>query len=177
MQNIKEQRGSALVISLVILTVITLGAVVAMQRSTLQIRMVGSLQHQQKVFNAATSDLGALLDQLRTADRVTEVLNDAVIAYNANTGAIDPYALDDETPKYGLTKPAAPDNVQAVVNNLTSFEPPGAHSYSLKATEGSSTGTLVPYYFASTASATDVNNSVNSTQQIGFYYLAPAPNQ
>lgn len=48
-----RQQGSALVISLVILTSITMGAVIAMQRSSGQLRMVNSMHSQQEVFHAA----------------------------------------------------------------------------------------------------------------------------
>src|SRR5690554_3080918 len=174
MTSVSSQRGSALIISLVILTAIILGAIVAMQRSTLQVRMVGNMQHQQKVFNAAYSDLSGLMDEFRSSNNstLTTILNDAIVAYNAdNTATINPYATG-----YGLTKPNSPDNVKAVTNSLRSFEPPtSSSSASLKEMEGSSTGTLVPFYFASTAVAADTHDSVTSTQQIGLYYLAPAP--
>lgn len=169
------QRGSALIISLVILTAITLGAIVAMQRSTLQVRMVGNMQHQQKVFNAAYSNLGGLMEQFRKESGLTVILNDAVDAYhmNPNGPGINPYAT-----AYGLTKPAIPENVSTVDNKLIAFEPPSANknATSLKEMEGSSAATLVPYYFSSTAEASD-NAGTTSKQQIGMYYLAPAPNQ
>lgn len=169
-----SQRGSALLISLVILTVITLGAVVAMQRTTLQTRMVGNMQHQQKVFNAAYSDLSALLNELRTSPNLTRVLDDAITAYHLdNNATIDPFIAD-----YGLDKPDSPDNVEAVENRLRSFEPPSeGSSTALKDIEGSSGATLVPYYFTSTATVEDSAGSVSSTQQVGMYYLAPAQNQ
>lgn len=173
MQTFKKQQGSALIISLVILTAITLGAIVAMQRSTLQVRMVGSLQHQQKVFNAASSNLAGLLDELRTADQATTVLNDALQAqYNAANATIDPFKTE-----YGLVKPSLPTNIREVENKLLAYEPPSEHARSLKALEGSSAGVAVPLYFSSTATAIDSNNSLTSEQQMGFYYLAPSTAQ
>lgn len=174
MQKLNKQRGSALIISLVILTAITLAAVIAMQRSTLQVRMVGNLQHQQTIFNAAYSNLGGLMEQLRQSGNTTDILNDAVTLYHQDPDAdgINPFATN-----YALTAPQLPSNVKSVTNTVKSFEPPtGSSAISLKEMEGSSGATFVPYYFTSTATADDDAQAVSSTQQIGFYFLAPAPN-
>lgn len=178
MPILNKQKGSALLVSLVILTIITLGAIVALQRSTLQLRMVGGMQHQQKVFNASYSNLNALLDQMRRSGQTLVMLNDAIIDYNESAAnGEDAEGLNPYVGRYGFAAPQLPDNVKEVSNRLVSLEPPTSSSaVSLKATEGSSAGTLMPYHFSSTADAKDVNDNVSSKQQIGFYYLAPAPN-
>lgn len=51
-----KERGSALAISLMILTSITLLAVSAMERSGLQARMVRNVQHSERLFHTALSD-------------------------------------------------------------------------------------------------------------------------
>lgn len=172
MFSISSQRGSSLLFSLVILTAITLGAVVAMQRSTLQVRMVGNMQHQQNIFNAAYSNLGSLIDQLRNMNTANDLLFEAVQAENNTPGStIDPFALGR------LYMPIQPQNVKRPTNALRVISLPSGAPNSLKSTEGSSGGTLVPYYFANTVNAQDTNNNAQSAQEMGFFYLAPAPNQ
>lgn len=172
MLSVSSQRGSALLISLVILTAITLGAVVAMQRSTLQVRMVGNMQHQQNVFNAAQSDLSSLIEQLRSMSKANDLLFKAIQAENSTSGSeINPFTQG------GLTKPRTHKNMKDTKNKLRVISLPSAASNSLKATEGSSGGTLVPYYFANKVDAVDKNDNAQSFQEVGFYYLAPAPNQ
>ncbi len=173
MLSIHPQRGSSLIFSLVILTAITLGAVVAMQRSTLQVRMVGNMQHQQNVFNAAQSDLSSLIDQLRNTDNADHVLNKAIQAENQTAGSIiNPFSQDN-----GLTQPTAPKNIKKPENALRVLSLPSSTPNSLKAAEGSSSGTLAPYYFANHVEVNDKNDNVKSIQEIGFYYLALTPTQ
>lgn len=165
------QRGSSLIVSLVILTAITLGSVIAMQRSTLQLRMVGNLQHQQMLFNATYGDLNTLFEGLRTLTVANRVLNQAIQAENANPGStINPYNDAD------LTKPSVGSGIDSPTTSLSLTELPSDKPNSLKNTEGSSAGTLAPYYFAATATTTDTGKLSSSRQEIGFYYLAPAPN-
>ena len=172
MVSVSSQRGSSLIISLVILTAITLGAVVAMQRSTLQVRMVGNMQHQQNVFNAAYSSLGSLIDQLRSPTIANSLLNKAIQLENQTAGStIEPFS------EGSLNKPTPPQNIKTPVNALRVVSSPSDIANSLKATEGSSGATLVPYYFANRVEVKDKNNNAQSIQEIGFYYLAPAPGQ
>lgn len=55
--NRAAAKGSALAISLVILTAITLISVSALQRSGLQGRMVGNIQHKEEAFHATSNEL------------------------------------------------------------------------------------------------------------------------
>src|SRR5690554_6638031 len=115
MTSVSSQRGSALIISLVILTAITIGAVVAMQRSTLQVRMVGNMQHQQNVFNATLSDLSSLINHLRNIGTATSLLNEAVKAENIATGStIEPFVTGN------LTRPKLPKNIKTRSEEHTS---------------------------------------------------------
>ena len=54
-------KGSVLAISLTILTAITLISVTALQRSGLQGRMVGNIQHQEQGFNVASNELNVII--------------------------------------------------------------------------------------------------------------------
>ena len=62
---IKQNKGSALAISLVILTSVTLGAVYAMQRSGTQLKLVANMQHLQTIDSYAVSNNEGALEYLR----------------------------------------------------------------------------------------------------------------
>jgi hypothetical protein len=72
-----QQSGSVLAISLVLLTAITLIAVMSMQRAGLQTKIVGHVQHNDAAFQKAQSELEkAYRDILILGD--TQVLSDAM---------------------------------------------------------------------------------------------------
>lgn len=168
--SMATQNGTTLIISLVILITITFSAVTAMQRSTLQVRMVGNMQHQQNVFNTAQNDLSSLIDQLRNSDNADNLLNKAIQAERQATGStIDPFGLG------GLVKPSAPQNIKPSTNKLRAVSLPADIPQALKTIEGSSASTVAPYHFANKTEVMDTNNGLKSTQEVGFYYLAPAP--
>ncbi len=93
------QRGSALVISLVFLVVMTLIAVGAMRDTTLQERMAGNLRDRSLAFQAAEAALREGENWLLSpAGRLT--------AGNLAADLLDPAAWDGVSP--GPTQPAAP---------------------------------------------------------------------
>jgi Tfp pilus assembly protein PilX len=65
--SFQRQSGSALAISLVILTAITLISITSLQRSGIQTKIVANIQHQQQLFNAANSDQEHWFVQLRNS--------------------------------------------------------------------------------------------------------------
>lgn len=174
-----QQRGSALVISLVVLTAITMGAMVAMQRSTLQTRMIGNMQHQQAIFNATYSNINFFYQNLERPQVATRILGDIInqeLALPEGTVigsvAILPY---DRAYESLIRPPAMGAGVARVDNELRMLRM--TTSGSLKEHAGSSTGTEVPYYFASNARGMDGSNNTRSRQEMGFRYMAPAPQQ
>lgn len=178
----QTDKGSALIISLVILTAITLGAMVAMQRSTVQIRMIGNLQQQQSMFNAAYSNISNLFTGLRNGNTSNRILGHMIDQENqwiANGSVpnakpiVNPY---DRNLFNGLLNPPAHNpTVGGTLNEIRVAQLPGNTPNSLKMHAGSSAGTLVPYYFTTDTQAWDINNAVRSRQQAGFYILGPAP--
>lgn len=174
-----QERGSALVISLVVLTAITMGAMVAMQRSTLQTRMIGNMQHQQAIFNATYSNINHFYQNLERPQVATRILGDIItkeLALDVNTpiGSIksQPYSNDYQ---HLIAPPPMSKGVARVDNELRMLRM--TTSGSLKEHAGSSTGTEVPYYFASNAQGMDGSNNTRSRQEMGFRYMAPAPQQ
>ena len=73
LQYLCRLQGSSLVISLVFLTIVTLAAVVGMQRSGLQLKMVANLQFQQRLFNAAQDALSHSLAAFKHPDHQENV--------------------------------------------------------------------------------------------------------
>lgn len=76
-----NQSGSVLAISLVLLTAITLIAMMNMQRSGLQTKIVANLQHDEKAFTAALNLLEAAYSATQVSD--TQILNEAINAQNS----------------------------------------------------------------------------------------------
>lgn len=73
-----QQSGSVLAISLVLLTAITLIAIMGMQRSGLQTKIVANIQHRETVFNAALSDIDEAYSQIQAGN--TQELSNAMDA-------------------------------------------------------------------------------------------------
>lgn len=173
-----RQKGSSLVFSLVVLTAITLGAMVAMQRSTLQLRMIGNQQQQQQVFQAAFSNIERVYANLlstATANTVLSYLLTKDKEYQNSGHAEGDYQMT----VYDVFKWAEPNYSKgvSVTNNVRVLQSNDSTSaYDLKRSPGSSTGTEVPYYFATNAAGASGNGNITSNQELAFYYLAPAPN-
>ena len=74
MHTHSSHSGSALAISLVILTAITLISVTALKRSGIQGRMVGNIQHKEWGFNTVNSDLGSIYHFYSTQASATDAL-------------------------------------------------------------------------------------------------------
>jgi hypothetical protein len=70
-----HQSGSVLAISLVLLTAITLIALMGLQRSGLQTRIVANLQHKENVFSIALSEVEFTYNHVQQVD--TQILSDA----------------------------------------------------------------------------------------------------
>lgn len=102
-----RQSGSVLAISLVLLTAITLIALMGLQRSGLQTKIVANIQHKERTYHAAYSELECIYESFRidsqsfsdAKDKAGEDLNLGIICAN-------PLA------------PLAPSNHLTITNNL-----------------------------------------------------------
>jgi hypothetical protein len=68
--------GSVLAISLVLLTAITLIAIMGMQRAGLQTKIVANIQHKEIAFNTALGDIDKVHQDMQEGD--TQTLSDAM---------------------------------------------------------------------------------------------------
>lgn len=175
-----KNRGSALIISLIILNVITLGAMVAIQRSTVQIRMISNLQHQQEIHNATLGTLNYLYDQLENNTLLqNQVIIKAETLYQQSLESTGENSID---PKYdpfaafaALTQPTfqsksiKQDGISAKVRSLPS--PAGAQFY-LKGKGGCGNGCSVRHA-AINVTTVSKNDTITRSQEIGVRRLAP----
>lgn len=161
----RHQRGSALVMGLVVLTMITVTAMVAMQRSTLQLRMVGSMQRDQQVFNATFNYLAnGYFNMTDSPTDAIDMLSDLI----GNNGAVDPYE------KFGISKPLKADIVGDVSGTVSGVTVTYSSS-NLKANEGNGQGGETTYQFTYRATAAEKGaGQIRSTQEIALSLVAPA---
>lgn len=174
-----KQNGSALIISLVILTLLTLGASVAMQRSSLQVKMTTNMQFKQQMFNAAYSSIEAMMANLGAGDGATDALGTLISDQQESInggGSTGDVSLDIFTDS-GWTAPSFADMnaVDSVTNQVIVDQLPSGMKYSLRDSAGNSAGTQTPYYFASQVVASNAGGNISSVQRQGFVIMGAAP--
>lgn len=165
-----RMQGSALVLSLVILTAITLGAMVAMQRSTLQLRMVSNMQHDKQVFDATYSYISQAYYLMNENSSDTRSMLAAILANDSTTYEV--YSTNN------WSEPSTPSVVGDVDGTLATSTSTAAGNASnpnyLKGNTGNSAGSQQTYYFTYNATGTDSSGRISSTQEIGLSYSAPS---
>lgn len=177
--NFSVQKGSALLISLGILTAITLGAMVAMQRSSVQIRMVSNLQHQHEVKNAALSNLNSVYTQmLLNGSLQNKILIETKALY---TSALDADPAIKTAPLVKVYE-EYPDDLKAPVISAKSLDKvvvtarhlpaPAESSHYLKAVQGCGSSCSA-MHLAVSAEATAKNGATKSSQEIGLRRIVP----
>ncbi len=170
-------KGSVLAISLVILTAITLVSITAMQRSGLQGKMVVNVQHKEKAFHAANSELEQIFEFYLTQELASIALAGPIMRYDivngkksyvsVDTGHTSPYS--SYTPSYSSSSGSTAPRLQ-VISNIIS-EAPGIP-------EGFSYGSFESYNLVITTSSSRPNSGSNSgallsSQSIGITFVAP----
>ena len=167
---IKRESGSVLIYSLVILTVITITAMVAIQRSSVQLKMVNNMQHSQDVFNAAYDYLNSGVLYLQSNIGVTRTALSQLV--DTTSEELPTVALEEAT---NWSAPEGTESVKEVTDTLQMTDSTVASSGNyLKANSGSSSGTMTTYSFRYQATATDRSGRISSTQEIVFSLAGPA---
>ena len=171
-----KQQGSALLVSLVILTVITMGAMVALQRSGIQIRMVSNLQHQHELENAAMSTLNSIYTQMLNdtdAQRNILVKTDNQFTKAEQDSSVDPQLNVFTEFSNDLTKPTfTAKSVKTVTANIQKLPSP-AGSFYLKGTKGCGSG-CAALHIAVDTNVKGKNNIADANQEIGIRRLIPS---
>ena len=180
-----SQSGSALAIGLVILTAITLVSVTAMQRSGIQGRMVGNIQHQEQAFHAANGELEEIYQFYATQASATlalsaplnsfEIVNDEQIFNEVAPGHTSTYSsyYKESESSGGQNLGYIPKARLEVTSNI---QHTGVRS---SLVEGFSVGTFVEYGFIVSAQSNEPSFGITpgrtlSSQVVGIKYIAPA---
>ncbi|WP_156879002.1 pilus assembly PilX family protein [Oceanobacter kriegii] len=172
-----RQRGSALIVSLGALTAITVAATVAMQQSTLQVRMVTNMKVKQETYVAADSYLETAFNSLqRSETRPVSALMQSGDD-SAHINAFDQYPNWDR-PSIGKLKSVGGVTVTiAYANDQVSDATQGnTKSACLRCNKGNSasTSSLNPFYMTSTA--VDNSGNIASSVQLGVLIEGAAQN-
>ncbi len=182
----QPQSGSALIITLVLLTAITLAATVGMQQTTLQTRMVTNYNVQQQVRSASLShldrtygNLQAMYEALGT-DGLTDLMSLVEEEENALQEQRDDGVSEDDLSydnvalapysNFSWDEPSTAE-LPAVASTTTEIYYDAAHPISstcLLCNEGNSSGSASKYPFRVIATAQDSNGKIISTQVLGI---------
>jgi hypothetical protein len=179
-KNLTANKGSALAISLVILTAITLISVTALQRSGLQGRMVGNIQHQEQGFHAANGELEEIYHFYATQASATQALSNPLNSFDITDGeqvfsTVEPghessyNAQDSSDSSQSYNKKSklavASEIIHTGVSNTM--------------VEGFSIGSFVEKGFVISASSSEPSfgltpGRVLSSQSVGMTFIAPS---
>jgi len=184
MHSFSSNKGSALAISLVILTAITLISISALQRSGIQGRMVGNIQHQEQGFHAANGELEEIYQFYATQTSATIALANPMNNFDMING--EPVYLEvtpghtstyNNYTGYGGSAGESPTSSQKPRLDVTSNIQHTGERNSL--VEGFTVGTFVEYGFTIDAQAAEPSFGAGvgrtlSSQLVGIKFIAPA---
>jgi hypothetical protein len=167
-QRFKE-KGSVLVISLVLLTAITLISITSLQRTNLQTRIIANVQHSESGFNIANSELDEIYLTYISDSASTQDLSDA----------LDNFTLDANDDK------VFNEQDTSVVSSYTTKMSNEPHSITVSSklthtgqppfTSGYSQGGFSTYRFEVQADADAPSSGYNlSSQVMGIELIAPS---
>jgi hypothetical protein len=168
-------KGSVLAISLTILTAITLISVTALQRSGLQGRMVGNIQHQEQGFNVASNELNVIYRFYSTQASATDALS----------APLNNFSMVDGEQLFNAVDPGHHSSSNTNTSNYSN-SPPLTISSDIQHTgvkdtlvEGFSIGTFEEYGFTVSSQAAEPSFGLTpgrelSSQIMGIKFIAPA---
>jgi hypothetical protein len=125
---IRQQRGAALIVGLILMTVLTVLAISTMRTATLELAMAGNTQYQEKARQLAEAGIADAIDRI-------------------NNGAYDPVATNQGIWTLGIVagdlEPDTGDAYRVDIRYLNTGDPPAGFSLGIPANyfEIRSTGT------------------------------------
>ena len=170
--NLTHSRGAALAFSLVLLTSLTLLALVGLQRSTMQIRMVSNLERENHINDISYSELESNFQDIANIDEDNTVLLRALDSLKVESGV----AVRDENgqpipipvaiaPKSDYGKPELDINTEIILESI-----PTNTSTNHTLAGDSSKGQKIDYKFGFRSTVKDPSSGIQSTQVLGFVY-------
>lgn len=168
--NLTNSRGAALAFSLVLLTSLTLLALVGLQRSTMQIRMVSNLQLEQTIKDISYSEVEANFQSIASKDSDNQLILNAINSVLVDDGVV---VRNDEGQPQPLPVPISPqsDYGKPDLNVNTSIRLvsiPGTTNHSLAG--DSSKGKSLKYRFQLNSEVIHATSGIKSSQELGITY-------
>jgi hypothetical protein len=168
--KIVKQQGSALVISLIMLTSVTFLAILSLQGSTTQLRVVGNLQIKEDVFHTSKRELGSQYDGYKNELAKVQDLSRAMegaVTENAD-GAPAPEAISLQSILDTTREPYTQlSRLRYTLNIPVNF------NFGLDGKD-SSVGAIATMPFEITSDTTDSSGRFRSSQKLGFKYFVPS---
>ncbi len=156
-----QQTGSALIVSLIMLTSVTFLAVLSLQSSTTQIRIVSNLQIKEDVFHTSKRELATKYDSYRksanNSDELLSAVSLAGAAHRVDTGVV----IDSSS-------------YRSISSQVTS-QSDIATSMNYNWSEGNSVGYFAPLLFEIHSTTVDKSDRFKSEQVLGFMFSVPTP--
>ncbi|MFT6655115.1 MAG: Tfp pilus assembly protein PilX [Marinomonas primoryensis] len=154
--KIVKQQGSALIVSLIMLTSVTFLAILSLQGSTTQIRIVSNLQIKEDMFHSTTREQN---------HQYSKAVN-------------DPKTLDDMFEAIQQTDPVTLDQIVNFTDKAVSSEveyigtiPPGLNYTTV---DESTAGSITPYPFLITTNGVDQAQKIGAAMIQGYTYNMPS---
>jgi Tfp pilus assembly protein PilX len=166
-----QQTGSALAISLVLLTAITLISITSLQRSGLQTKIVANSQHSEAAFHAANNELEEMFEAYANDPNAAAALSET----------IDDYDIEDGEKKYiesnitGVNS-SYQENAQTNPRHVQIASRTIIHTGQPIFSSGNSQGGFTTYRFEATTVANTPNGRTSSSQSSGIEFIGPALN-
>jgi hypothetical protein len=159
--SLKKSNGSVLAVSLVLLTVITLVAISALQRTGIQTRIVANIQHVEMLFNTAMNDQEYWFMQLKVAESGDALLSEPLASFVLDGNNQRSYLpVDLESPK---------EESKAIVlaSHLLHIPPPEGE---LSLSEGNEVNSRLDYDFELSTQANIETRNMIEKQKTGLTF-------
>jgi hypothetical protein len=160
--KIVKQQGSALIVSLIMLTSVTFLAILSLQGSTTQIRIVSNLQIKEDVFHTSKRELSTQYEEYRNDSVKLSALFDAF--QGSLLGTLTPL-----TPEV----PVDTNEIGAVESTVESLQSTPVY-LNFSFAKNSSVGELSTMKYELASKVTDQSQRFNSQQKLGFNYYVPS---
>ena len=166
------QRGSALIVSLVILTAITFLALISIQSSSVQLKMVNNSQKSEAVFQSALSELEAQFSESgKTSSAILDKLHEAryLVEIDPDTGEVVLDATSGE-PTYQPVSLTRETSGRESITISARFTGRNTINATLNGDISAGVFQYLPFEFSVRS---DLNSMFSSDQTLGISRLAP----
>lgn len=172
--NYTDSKGTTLVISMILLTTITFLAMLGMQQSSVQLRMINNTQIAEVIFQVSMSELESKYEKISSDSSETSMLAQAInsVLQQEEEAVIDPDTLLPIYEAISVTPEANYyDTYQYNTDTQVQYQGNGNNlNYSLSV--GSSVGRFTSHPFHISSNSTDQSERFNSTQTMGMTFIA-----